>query len=158
MLIWMQWRHVRSFFSCLKGDVTGAGRDVKRHCPRLSEEISDAFSSTETRSLFDGKATASVTTSLRPVSSRGYRMLELDWHGGWMDWGVPTCCLSYALIRIRCEWTWHCDMKGFHSLHVTSSYCINMPLMFHSDTGLLWCTSPKTNSSDKCTWLPCHDG
>lgn len=80
------------------------------------------------------------------------------WPARWMDWGGPTCCLSHALIRIRCEWTWHCDMKGFHSLHVTSSYCINMPLMFHSDTGLLWCTSPKTNSSDKCTWLPCHDG
>lgn len=49
----------------------------------------------------------------------------------------PTCCLSNTLIRFRCEWTWHCDIKGFHSLDVCSSpYCINMPLMFHSDTRL----------------------
>lgn len=64
----------------------------------------------------------------------------------------PTCCLSNALIRLKCEWTWHCDIKEFHSLDVSSSpYCINMPLMFHSDTGLFSCTSPITNCSDKYT-------
>lgn len=62
----------------------------------------------------------------------------------------PTCCLSNALIRFRCEWTWHCDIKEFHSLHVSPSpYCINMPLMFHSDTGLFSCTSAIINGSDK---------
>lgn len=73
---------------------------------------------------------------------------------GWMEVDRPalrpTCCLSNALIRFRCEWTWHCDIKEFHSLGVRSSpYCINMPLMFHSDTGLFSCTSPITNGSDK---------
>lgn len=73
---------------------------------------------------------------------------------GWMEVDRPalrpTCCLSNALIRFRCEWTWHCDIKEFHSLHVSSSpYCINMPLMFHSDTDLFSCTSPITNGSDK---------
>lgn len=152
MLIWMQWRHVRSFFSCLEGDVTGAGRDVKRHCPRLSEELSDAFSSRDKIAFWRRLSPHRCV----PRQAEGIECWSLT--GAWMDWGGPTCCLSYALIRIRCEWTWHCDMKGFHSLHVTSSYCINMPLMFHSDTGLLWCTSPKTNCSDKCTWLPRHDG
>ena len=78
------------------------------------------------------------------------------WMDGWMEVDhparTPTCCLSNALIRFRCEWTWHCDIKEFHSLHVGSSpYCINMPLMFHSDTGLFSCTSPITNGSDKYT-------
>lgn len=49
----------------------------------------------------------------------------------------PTCCLFNALIRFTSKWTWHSDTKEFHSRHVRSSpYCINMPLMFHSDTGL----------------------
>lgn len=34
-------------FSCLKGDVIGAGRDVKRHCPSPYGEISNTFSSVQ---------------------------------------------------------------------------------------------------------------
>lgn len=75
---------------------------------------------------------------------------------GWMEVDRPalrpTCCLSNALITFRCEWTWHCDIKEFHRQDVRSSpYCINMPLMFHSDTGLFSCTSPITNGSRKYT-------
>lgn len=69
----------------------------------------------------------------------------------------PTCCLDNTLIRLRCEWTWHCDIGEFHSPHGSSSACcINMPLMFHSDVGSVCSTSLVTNCSDKHPHIWCH--
>lgn len=124
MLIWMQWRHVRSFFSCLEGDVTGAGKDVKRHCPRLSEELSDAFSSTETRTLFDGVCRHIAASRVKPrVSNVGawpvHGWIEVDQpvasvmpslesdvneHGTvtWRDFTAYTLLLLIALICPSC--------------------------------------------------------
>lgn len=66
---------------------------------------------------------------------------------GWMEVDSPalrlTCCLSNTLIRFRSEWTWHCDIKEFHSLHVSSApYSINMPLVLHSDSGCYGAQNP----------------
>lgn len=153
-------------FSCLKGDVTGAGSDVKRHCPCLyggiflyvSCVLSYVFDCGCQRQRICLHVAASyvlwqVSNIVEVVGEEGGR---LAWQGGktagwrWTTFALrSTCCLSNALIRVRCERTWHCDIKEFHSQHVSSSpYCINMPLMFLSDTGLF---SPITNGSDKYT-------
>lgn len=153
-------------FSCLKGDVTRAGRNVKRHCPPSQNEISNRFSRVVwyRLSVVGAKAVCHHVTAsyvLLRVSNVGAWPALAGRKDGWMEVDRPalrpTCCLSNALIRFRCEWTWHCDIKEFHSLDVSSSpYCINMPLMFHSDTGLFLCTSPITNlltNTQTMTWL-----
>lgn len=145
-------------FSSLKGDVTGAGSDVKRHCPSPYGEMFNRFSSV----LYVFDCGCQMQRICLRVAASYVMGIEygggdwLAWQGGktggwrWTAFALrPTCCLSNALIRVRCEWTWHCDIKEFHSQHVSSSpYGINMLLMFLSDTGLF---SPITNGSDKHT-------
>lgn len=130
---------------CLIGDVTRAGRDVKRHCPPLQSEIlNPVYYDTDFRfrkpephvpapcQRIPCFAEGVECGGLTRMEGRKDRQMKVD-HPALR----PTCCLCNALIRFTSEWTWHCDMKEFHSLDVRSSpYCINMPLMFHSDTGL----------------------
>lgn len=131
---------------CLTGDVTWAGRDVKMHCPPLRREMSNpAYYDTDFHHLpwqtHMFRYNVSASSVLQRVSNVGTwpawrrttdRQMKVD-HPALR----PTCCLCNALIRFTSKWTWHFDTKEFHSLHVRSSpYCINMPLMFHSDTGL----------------------
>lgn len=87
-------------FSCLEGDVTRAGRDVKRHCPSLHNEISNTFCERTMMEIFfrieDAKVTRSATVCRLCILCfcGGYRMCV--WGGltgivvagktdGWLD-------------------------------------------------------------------------
>lgn len=154
MLISMQWRHVRSFSA------------ASRVTPLKQAEVQKGtIHLCMTRFLVNSQVKNNLDCWLWATGSVIRQVVEgVDCWGmtgmvgrkdGWMEAYhppafKPTCCLCNALIGFRCEWTWHCDINEFHSLQVSSSpYCINMPLMFHSDTGLFSCTSPITNGSDK---------
>lgn len=139
-------------FCCLQGDVTGAGRDVRRHCPSPYDEISNSFPRTQDLfSTADAKAGDLCILDFvedNELDSCDGEEGQVGADAAPLHWGQP---VASVLIRYRCEQTWHCDIKEFHSQHVSSSsYCINMPLMLHSDTGLF---SPVTKGSDKHTMM-----
>lgn len=143
MLIFDAMTSYSTLQKCLTGDVTWAGRDVKILSPPLQSDMSNpAYHDTDFHShdrlMF--RYDVSASNVLQRVSNAGtwLALRRLTERQTKVDHPAlrPTCCLFNTLIRFTSKWTWHSDTKEFHSWHVRSSpYCINMPLMFHSDTG-----------------------
>lgn len=132
---WYRCNDVRfdPFCSWFKGDVTRAGSDVRK---ALSSFAVWDFYMTLSKGWY--WYFHPMPYGLSPFQwllcfNGEYVKEKGGWEGGrstgmmgrtegWMkvdEDGPPctktTCCLSNLLIRLRCEWTWHCDIKAIHS-------------------------------------------
>lgn len=145
MLIFSAMTSCLTLQKSLTGDVTWAGRDVKNAQSTFAER------NVQSSVLWYGFSLSLQTHMFRYNVSASTVLQRVLNVGTWTAWRRlterqtkvdhpalrPTCCLFNALIRFTSKWTWHSDTKEFHSRHVRSApCCINMPLMFHSDTGL----------------------
>lgn len=143
----MQWRHVWLFRNASQVTSLARGRDVKMLRPPFAEQNVQASVLWYVFSLSQADSHVPVQCQRDHCFAEGVECWDLTGMEEDDRKAVkskvdhlalrPTCCLFNALIRFTSKWTWHFDTKEFHSRHVRSSpYCINMPLMFHSDTGL----------------------